>query len=440
MAILKISEMQVYLIRDEADLNQNAIAQLVKYSDIKMSIISMEKAIEIAENFSTDLSIFIFFKFIGKGFEKLENLKAKIYGPSILKDYIKNNLEILNYDYPVYNRKLSNLQICFCGLDLSKSMHLSKLIKMMEGVVVKNLTLSVNVLLTSDIKSEKYFEAKENSIPVLLPSWIDKIWEDQSDLHPFSDTYLESYRIPIFYNLKISLYGFNMDEKQAVTKLITDNGATCSNGLIDNSVTHLVVAQTSTFNNFEWTNKYKLKLVKESWLNHSIRKGYCSETGKFEIVDERIFYDYINNSNQFANCAISFIGWNAEFVKKWTEIIFECKGTVVSPQAANCTHVVVGCHQNQQFTENVLCVTKTWLEKSTETGVRQPEKEYFLEMTLDDEVNLNDLFDDGDDDVTDVANADNNNNKIIIMMIIIMIIIIIIIMLMIVSVTILGIV
>ncbi|KAG9632423.1 hypothetical protein KCU64_g16252, partial [Aureobasidium melanogenum] len=175
---------------------------------------------------------------------------------------------------------------------ISESDKLNDLARSMGAVHRLDLTADVTHLIVGNIDTPKCrHTAKERpDIHVLKPEWIHAIrkayMEDQDiDL----DALVQEHRLPVFYNLHISVTGFeDIEERQNIIEKIRNNGA-FYHGDLTREVTHLIVAKPKGAK-YERAQSWNIKTISLKWLEESLDRGMA--------VDESLYHPLMSLEDQ----------------------------------------------------------------------------------------------------------------------------------------------
>ena len=67
-------------------------------------------------------------------------------------------------------------------------------------------------------------KARELGIPVIAKPWIEDVWKKTYVSNIEATDIINEYKVPIFYNLKVTASGLPEEEKNKIRKFICDNG------------------------------------------------------------------------------------------------------------------------------------------------------------------------------------------------------------------------
>ena len=102
----------------------------------------------------------------------------------------------------------------------------------------------VTHLIAGQVGSTKYNVAHELKIPVMLPSWVESVWEAGLSNHMISatgDDIISAHRCPPLRGHTITVTGLDEKSRQGVKDQCVENGGTYSGELTKDVCTHLLV-------------------------------------------------------------------------------------------------------------------------------------------------------------------------------------------------------
>ncbi|KAK6042352.1 BRCA1 protein, partial [Cooperia oncophora] len=246
--------------------------------------LSEEKAMKVT---SKDSSFYFVAAFRGRVFEHLKKLKVNLYGVHVVRQTLNNGGSLPRWDFPVYSLNMTGACVCFTGLPLDRREELKTKINYMNGVVSPCLTERVTHLVTEhcDTASKKYTEARRMSLPIMLPTWIEKAWEAAQlfsiDLFT-SEELTQQYRTPIFNNMVVTATGVSGSERLNIARLVELHGGRFSGDMKRNECTHLIADQTKGVKYKKAREWKSIKIVRSTWLRKSVMAGYILPESAFD--------------------------------------------------------------------------------------------------------------------------------------------------------------
>ncbi|CAH8530359.1 unnamed protein product [Heterobilharzia americana] len=306
-------------------------------------------------------------------------------------------------------------------------------IQMLHGTVSRDLTDSVNVVITAKVGSKKYLVGASRNLHILLPDWITEAWrlsEVQDPIDMMLPIYTEKYRVPIFSQLVICVSGLSVEERKEVSDLVSKHGGSYSGIMKVGETTHLITHQASG-TKYVHAKKWKIQIINIQWLIDSVNKGYALDEKDYRVdqqnaksstptsnisqnnfsfenisaisyagsistrIDEtRTDLSYKENvqlGNAQADfsilrgCVIMLSDCNKDEIQLYSLVVRQLGGklcTELHDQVTETlTHVIVGnastfnCKSKEK---DVIYVRGSWLLACRDSGVRTPEDDYLI--------------------------------------------------------------
>ncbi|XP_017784595.1 PREDICTED: DNA topoisomerase 2-binding protein 1-A [Nicrophorus vespilloides] len=223
----------------------------------------------------TDFLVFQEFK--GIFYEAaLKTKSVRILGPLCLQYCIDYNKPIPNVDWPLRNIFLDGCIVVCSNLKKEMKNDIQFKIQAMGGYYTQTLVPTNTHLITDSVQSEKYHKAAPMGMQIMLPSWVDVLWDASifENIDYRNDEY-NKHKCPIFNNLKISATGItSATEKEYLMKVIKDNGGHFSKQLVVKN-TDLLICSGSTSEKYKAARKNNIVCVTADWVFDSIAKGYA---------------------------------------------------------------------------------------------------------------------------------------------------------------------
>ncbi|KAI9890417.1 MAG: hypothetical protein M1814_004203 [Vezdaea aestivalis] len=179
---------------------------------------------------------------------------------------------------------LKDVVLCCTSVPPDLRAELASRIDEMGGVHKPDLTVDVSHLIVGHWDTPKYrYVAKERpDVKVLRLEWVQEVrrlWIENEDFE-LADVEAR-YRLPTFWNLKISSTGFpGLQDRQSLAEQIANNGGEYHSNLTPES-THLI-AHSPTGEKYKYAQIWKLKIVTVEWLWDSLKRGM--------ILDEQAYH------------------------------------------------------------------------------------------------------------------------------------------------------
>ncbi|XP_023933099.1 DNA topoisomerase 2-binding protein 1 isoform X2 [Lingula anatina] len=228
-------------------------------------------------------SMYIIDPFEGRVFEHLKNVNNRLYGPQCLLACLKNAEAAPRAKHPIYTLGMKNLVISCTGVEKNERERLHNLVELMGGEVSRNFTQSVTHLVAGEVGSKKYLVAGGLSVAIMLPQWVDKVWEKSKQEYCHgSDPEFQAYKCPLFKDLVITVSGISNDERAEVKQVVEAQGGRYTGEMKINDCTHLIVNEPKG-QKYEFAVKWKIHIVCLAWLFESVQNGYCMDENKFRV-------------------------------------------------------------------------------------------------------------------------------------------------------------
>ncbi|NXI61859.1 TOPB1 protein, partial [Anseranas semipalmata] len=249
-------------------------------SEEHLQILEEETALNIKEN---DKSLYICDPFRGIVFNHLKKLGCRIVGPQVVLYCMQSQQCVPRAEYPVYNMTMADVTISCTSLEKDVREEVHKYVQMMGGRVYRDLNMSVTHLIAGEVGSKKYLVAASLKKPILLPSWIKRLWDkSQQSIMRYTDVNMEDYACPVFLGCTICVTGLSSSDRKEVQRLTAEHGGQYTGQLKMNECTHLIV-QEPKGQKYECAKKWNVHCVSVQWFSDSIEKGYCQDETMYKI-------------------------------------------------------------------------------------------------------------------------------------------------------------
>ncbi|XP_071053799.1 DNA topoisomerase 2-binding protein 1-like isoform X2 [Onthophagus taurus] len=280
----------IFIIPEEYDnetqcseIMQSAF-QACKGNSVNVEWIRDDNSLTEAELQKTEFIVFD--KFEGSCYERIKDSKATIVGAYCLLICLIDGRPVPNFSWPVFNMAMSDCVVCTSHITKSKRDCLKEKIQLMGGQFTEGLFEPNTHLITDNVKTEKYVKAAELGLKIMLPDWVDVVWEfSQTENVHCNDQRFKTYFCPPFNNLKITTTGFtNIEEREKLKTIITENGGTYSGQLHCDTTDILICNGPTTSDKYKVARKTnKIKCVSHDWLLDSVRNGYALKVEEYTI-------------------------------------------------------------------------------------------------------------------------------------------------------------
>ncbi|KAL3835828.1 hypothetical protein ACJMK2_021298 [Sinanodonta woodiana] len=230
-------------------------------------------------------SIFIFEDFLGDAFVHLSNLKFRILGPQCILTSTACKKEIPRGLTPIFNLAMKDLLVCCTSVDIHCRDEIYQKVRWMGGNVTKDFMMGVTHLVAGEVGSKKYQVAADLGLPIMLPTWVNTVWEtsrkEAKHIHALDEQF-QGLKCPIFYGLVVTVSGLSSDERKEAKKLIEKEGGTYSGEMKMNHTTHLIINEAKG-QKYEFAKKWNMCIIKTEWLYDSVEKGYCQKAENYPV-------------------------------------------------------------------------------------------------------------------------------------------------------------
>uniref|UniRef100_A0A803TLB0 DNA topoisomerase II binding protein 1 n=1 Tax=Anolis carolinensis TaxID=28377 RepID=A0A803TLB0_ANOCA len=250
-------------------------------SEEYLQILENETALRIQEN---DKSLYICDPFSGTVFNHLQKLGCRIVGPQVVIYCMKNQRCVPRADYPVFNMTMADVTISCTNLQKETREELHKHVQMMGGRAYRDLNVLVTHLIAGEVGSKKYLVAANLKKPVLLPSWIQALWDKSKHrMIRYTDINMDDYLCPLFFGCTVCVTGLSSTDRKEVQRLTTENGGQYTGQLKLNECTHLIV-QEPKGQKYECARRWNIHCVSMQWFFDSIEKGFCQDESMYTVI------------------------------------------------------------------------------------------------------------------------------------------------------------
>ncbi|XP_036287325.1 DNA topoisomerase 2-binding protein 1 isoform X6 [Pipistrellus kuhlii] len=290
-------------------------------SEEYLQIITEEEALKLKED---DRSLYICDAFSGGVFDHLKKLGCRIVGPQVVIFCMQHQRCVPRAEHPVYNMVMCDVTVSCTSLEKDKREEVHKYVQMMGGRVYRDLNLSVTHLIAGEVGSKKYLVAANLKKPILLPSWVNTLWEksQENTITRYTDINMENFKCPIFLGCIICVTGLCGLERKSVQQLTVKHGGQYMGQLKMNECTHLIV-QEPKGQKYECAKRWNVHCVTTQWFFDSVEKGFCQDesmyktepraetntmpdtstpVGQINTINSRTLSDVSNISNINASC------------------------------------------------------------------------------------------------------------------------------------------
>ncbi|KAK3591402.1 hypothetical protein CHS0354_005324 [Potamilus streckersoni] len=276
---------KVHVVRLKSDENQQILDtfECLKAEKFNPVWFTEKQCLEIKQKEKN--SIFIFEDFVGDAFEHLSNLKFRILGPQCILTSTACKKEIPRGSTPIFNLAMKDLLVCCTSVDIHCRDDIYQKVRWMGGNVTKDFMMGVTHLVAGEVGSKKYQVAADLGLPIMLPTWVNTVWEtsrkEAKHIHALDEQF-QGLKCPIFCGLVVTVSGLSTDERKEAKKLIEKEGGTYSGEMKMNHTSHLIINEAKG-QKYEFAKKWNMCIVRTEWLYDSVEKGYCQKVENYPV-------------------------------------------------------------------------------------------------------------------------------------------------------------
>lgn len=230
--------------------------------------------------------VFIMAHFEGDLFEQLQMTKALVLGPPCIIECLSKSEPIPLGTSPIYATAMRDLQISASGVTTKEKDDLKRWIHWMGGHYFQNFGRNITHLISNTIKSKKYEHATLNGVPVMHTDWVQRVWEcsHKSNNICAKDEQFEKYRLPTFFNANITCSGLDASRKDAVIRIVNENGGIYHRAFRSQQVDIVITEQSKTdTEKYQAAVRFKKDILLPEWIFDSQERGYALPTKKYEV-------------------------------------------------------------------------------------------------------------------------------------------------------------
>lgn len=236
----------------------------------------------------TKKDIFVLAHFEGDLFQQLQLTKALVLGPPCIVECLQENAPVPLGTSPIYATAMRDLQISASGISSKEKDEIKKLIHWMGGHYFQNFGRNITHLISNTIKSNKYEHATLNGVPVMHTDWVQDVWASCcSGGHSTvsaTDTQFDKYRLPTFFGANITCSGLETSRKEAVMRLVNENGGIYHRAFRSQQVDIVITEQSKTdTEKYKAALRFKKDILLPEWVFDSHERGYALPTKQYEV-------------------------------------------------------------------------------------------------------------------------------------------------------------
>ncbi|XP_023318938.1 DNA topoisomerase 2-binding protein 1-A isoform X3 [Trichogramma pretiosum] len=221
--------------------------------------------------------VYVFEKFDGEVFEKLQTTKCTIVGAHCLLSCFLSGEPIPETSSVIFNTAMKGMVVSASGFSANIKNEIQKKVQYMSGIFTKQLRGSVTHLVTDNVFSAKYERAAELKIKVVTQDWVESVWDTNlTSMRPASDAVFDKYKCPVFLNLVVTSTNLNKRDKEDVKRLIITNGGEFM-GILDGTKVKIVITvETSGLSDkLKYAMQNGIPCLEIKWVYDSLDAGYA---------------------------------------------------------------------------------------------------------------------------------------------------------------------
>ena len=271
-----------------------------KSKELDVELVSAKELLE--KGVDEGNGVFVVDEFTGDVFELLLAHKKRIFGPICILQCLENEVPLPNAIHPVYCLAMTGVIVSCTNVAKNVREKLKSLIERMNGVFAKDFTSEVTHLVAGEVGSAKYAIAANLKKPIVLPSWVDKAWQQVQTEFQFDATdekFVDNHRCPILKGCSICVSGLNGRRKEEIKRLVEKHGGVYSAELQLKVTTHLLI-ENPTGQKYQFALRWSVHCVKPDWLHDCINAGCWIEETPYLVKGDKDL-----NSTRMSNVTLS---------------------------------------------------------------------------------------------------------------------------------------
>lgn len=273
-----MSDIRVFFVLTEESQASDLMMDAFETCKQKVDTISWIQETDLEDTTLGERDYIVFEHFDGRNFDNLIAMKCTIVGPLAISVCFSENKPVPKFEWPILNVVLYSCEVTCSQLSKEAKRSICEKVRLMGGSYNKVFTQSITHLVCGGTKSEEYRLATQQGVQIMLPSWIDDLYEASLSSHLNQDVpeITKKHKCPPFYQLTICSTGIGSKTKQ-LERVVTENGGTYAAKLFLAKTDILVCGESSS------TTSEKLEAARKSrrvvcvtlnWIYDSIKAGY----------------------------------------------------------------------------------------------------------------------------------------------------------------------
>lgn len=123
---------------------------------------------------------------------------------------------------------------------------------------------------------------------IMHPDWVNEVWKKTQEGNVLAtDKQFDKYKLPIFFNVVISVTGLTNAEKNKIKTLVEENGGKHSGAFKSDTVDILILERNksdlSKNDKFKAAVKYGKECLTPDWIYDSIKAGYSLPLKNYKV-------------------------------------------------------------------------------------------------------------------------------------------------------------
>ncbi|EDV99778.1 DNA topoisomerase 2-binding protein 1-A [Drosophila grimshawi] len=232
--------------------------------------------------------VFVLAHFEGDLFVQLQLTKALVLGPPCIVECLGRCEPVPLGSSPIYATAMRDLQISASGTSSKEKEELKQLVQWMGGHYFQNFGRNITHLISNTIKTNKYEHATLNGVPVMHVDWVQCVWactqNTSSGGISATDPQFDKYRLPTFFGANITCSGLETSRKDAVMRLVNENGGIYHRAFRSQLVDIVITEQSKTDSDkYKAALRFKKDILLPEWIFDSHQRGYALPTKQYEV-------------------------------------------------------------------------------------------------------------------------------------------------------------
>ncbi|XP_074262964.1 uncharacterized protein LOC141585822 isoform X2 [Silene latifolia] len=215
--------------------------------------------------------------------DKFDDLRAKgcnLLGPQCILSCAKERRPLPKLGY-VCCLAMDGVKVLASGFVAAEKERIGKLVTAMSGSFESKSSSDVSFVIVKTVLAGKYKWAASKNKHIVTINWLNQCWIEHRVVP------LESYRVPPFLGLTISVTRVAADERKEMEKLIIQNGGKYSAELTK-LCTHLI-CEVSEGDKFKVARKWgTISIVTRKWFDQSLAKRVCLNEEAYQVQSDSV--------------------------------------------------------------------------------------------------------------------------------------------------------